>query len=100
MVTAEMKQLAVVAGREEESVSVWPTPGWPVVSQSLSESHPGTTDVKPGLSAARVPVGSGPQTRSHVRPSVPPAHGAKPCPAQHNTARRDSEQGRRHNGDF
>lgn len=57
MVTAEMKQLAVVAGREEESVPVWPTPGWPVVSQSLSESHPGTADVKPGLSAARVPVG-------------------------------------------
>lgn len=53
---AEVKQLAVVVGKDRESVCLADT--WvarPV--ESLSESHPGTVDVGPGLSAARVPAG-------------------------------------------
>lgn len=38
-------------------LSVWLTPGWPVPLPSPSETHPGTEDVGPGLSAARVPAG-------------------------------------------
>lgn len=75
--------------RECVSLSVWLTPVWPVlfvvtVCVQQARQMPG----------AMLGYGSGPLTRSHVRPSVPhptPMRSAKPCPAQH---RRDSMQGK------
>lgn len=83
-----VRQLAEIEGG---ILFVWLTPGWPILLPSLS--HPGTTERRATLvSCQGFCWASGPPTRSHVVPSVPPC--IVPSPAQHNTALPDETQSR------
>lgn len=81
--------------RERESLSGWHLGGPSCCRHCLSPTRgPGTSGQAWRLPGSLLGYGSGPQTRSHAGPSVPPLHSAKPCPAQHNTALPDETQSR------
>lgn len=87
---AEVNQLDVVIGRERQRQRERQsglTPGWPVLLQELSESPPRERGRRAMLVSCQGPcwaTDSGPSTRSHVRPSVPPPCSV-PSPSLHST---------------